>query len=345
MCVGKYGGYNFMIDMMYVRFRLTGIEYSNTYKNLQEYLKEKNPKHQLRKKGNCYITNAFAEQGFQELKLVSDVYGYRAIEIRLRPKILINPDGYYSVMTIKEFNAISDAFSKLIRDKLDLDATDLGNWQAKRIEPAADISVDEELIPLYIQLFKKGNIPDYFSKQYWDDGNNMYLVAKKITVNWYSRYPILQAKHKKSRKGFNDFSETQGILRFETQKRKCDQLVNNMMKKHVLRRQVMWYYKLIVGQGDYYSLEKSMAKIHCSEKNLLKALDLIKTLKLIDTCGSVSDARNVYIKGKDIKSASEKFYRRISQLRKLGINPVVLPKDWGIDYLENLYGRIEDAFR
>jgi hypothetical protein len=339
------------IDMLYLGYRLTSIEYNETYKLLQAYLKKHFPSKLLHKKSSdTYITYAFSNQGFQEIRLVKNRFDYCAIEVRFRPQLVINEEGYYKLTSIPEFVDVSVGFNYVVQDILDLPVPEFHKWKIKRVEAAVDISVEPELIPLYLQLFKKGNIPSYFlehkqTKEHWNSLTNVYLMASKVTVNWYNRYDTIKIKEmkseKKSGKKFQDYFETKGILRFETQLRKCNEDVIDVLDQELMLKKVMVFYKLIVGQGDYYSLENAKAIISKSANNTREYLELTRLLILIEKHDSITNAKKVYAKGKNNKAALDKFSKLIIKLGKLGINPVVLPEDCGITYLENLYKRIE----
>jgi len=65
---------------------------------------------------------------------------------------------------------------------------------------------------------------------------------------------------------------------------------------------------------------------------------------LVEKCGSINEAKQCYIQGKDEKQALNSFSKKINELRKLNINPIILPKDWGIVKLDNLFSKIEAQF-
>ncbi|MEX1029126.1 MAG: hypothetical protein WDZ91_03655 [Paenibacillaceae bacterium] len=343
------------VDMLYLSYKLTRVEYNEAFERIQEYLKKKHPSdllHRVKKGSDTYITYAFRKHGFQEIRLRKTVYGDCTIEIRFRPQLVINNQGYYVLTLVSEFNDVKVGFNYVIQDVMGLSVPDFYKWKAQRVEATVDISVQEELIPFYLQLFKCGNVPDYFfakkqTNERWDSITNVYLMGSKITVNWYDRYETIKIKEmksvKKSGKEFQDYTETKGMLRFETQLRKNNRPMKEMLDQGRLKAEVLRHYKQIVGEGDYYTMEKALAILREAVENPGKRLELMRLLTLIDECGSVFEAKKRYMKGKDAKAALDKFSKRINQLRKLGINPVVLPEEWGLTYLKNLYNKIEKA--
>jgi hypothetical protein len=62
---------------------------------------------------------------------------------------------------------------------------------------------------------------------------------------------------------------------------------------------------------------------------------LIETLEAIESAGSIYDARCQADTHKDT------FNDRLERLRALNINPVIIPNNWGNDYLPSLRSQIE----
>lgn len=211
-----------MIDMMYVFCRMTRVEYSEAFKSIQRYFELEDKSSKLRKDRydkQAYVTNGFAKIGFQEIRLRRNEWGYHALEIRLRPKLLLQKEAYYQLTAISEFQDVALRLDHILKDILGLMVPRFFQWQVRRVEYAADVPVQEGLIPKYLFLFKKGNLPLYFlanqnTRKYWGSQTNCYLMATTVTVNWYNRYETLLTKEKQSNKKFADFSTTKGILRF-----------------------------------------------------------------------------------------------------------------------------------
>ena len=224
----------------------------------------------------------------------------------------------------------------------------LREWIIQRVDAAVDLHVSKDLIPYYIRLFKKGNIPEYFfdrktTLKYWDSTKNIYLMAKNITINWYDRNETIHSKVR-SDKSFSDYEVTTGVLRFETQVRKADKSLAEILEKNFLKKKVVKFYELIVGTADYYTLDEAVRRVRHSVKRKSKGNELTELLQLINQYGSIFEAKRYYLQGKDKKSAADKFSKRINQLLQLGINPVVLPNEWRISHLKNLLPNIIEEF-
>lgn len=341
-----------MVDMMYLVHVMGKREHNKAFTLIQLYLKKYFNMSQLRKDKydkNAYITNAFSEFGFQEIRLRSASWGHCSIEVRLRPKLTIDKNGYYSVTKISEFEGVRNVFNYVLKDILSLNVPDFFYWTAKRIEAAVDIKLPEQQIPKYLSLFKMGFIPLYFlennkTKIYISSITNCYLMSENKTVNWYNRYETLLKKEKEVGKTFKDFALTKGLLRFETQVRDGKETVREVLSQQRLKNEVLKFYKMIVGKGDYYTLEKAEAIISQKVHNIRKRQTLISMLKLIKHCGGISTAKEVYVDDENAKASADKFGKMLKKLRDLNINPVLIPEEWGIDFLKNPYSEIEKEF-
>ncbi|MGR6544851.1 hypothetical protein [Paenibacillus tundrae] len=338
-----------MIDMMYIFYRMTRVEYNEAFKSVQRYFELTDRSSKPRKDTydkQAYITNGLSKIGFQEIRFKRNKWGYHALEIRLRPKLLLQAEAYYQLTAIPEFQDVALRFNHILKDILGLMVPQFFQWQVRRVEYAADVPVQEDLIPKYLFLFKKGNLPLYFftnqeTHKYWGSQTNCYFMATAVTVNWYNRYDTLSIKEKKSNKKFADFTTTKGILRFETQLRNGDGTVIDYLDCTRAEQEIMKFYKLIVGEGDYYTLDGAIQLIRQEVSCFQKKLELERLISQIANSSGVWQAKELFAQGKDRNKAADKFSKRLNQLRKLGINPVVLPSEWGITKLENLLDPIK----
>ncbi|MHA7963717.1 hypothetical protein ACX93W_06170 [Paenibacillus sp. CAU 1782] len=309
---------------------------------INEYMSAHYPKGKLRRDPEfkrSYLTNGLHKFGFQEIRLVIGKYGYFTIEIRFRPALLLDPqNGYYQLISVSDFNLVYEKFNALIVDEMKLPVPKLYQWRVERVEAAIDLRLKHELITLYIQLFKRGYIPSYFMKdettiKYLDSTTNLYLKASSITVNWYNRYETLKLKEQECGKKYDDYTETKGILRFETQVRNGVGYLHEILDAEFLKKEVLKFYKMIVGHGDFYSISKATEILHHKVINQTKKMRLTRLLRLIDEHGSIYEAKEVILN--EGTYSADSFSKQINQLRKLGISPIPIPKEWGVDKLLN----------
>ena len=71
--------------------------------------------------------------------------------------------------------------------------------------------------------------------------------------------------------------------------------------------------------------------IHSKHFHSQKEERLIRALKLVNDCRSITKAKAAY-QGSDLVA----FKRTLGDLASLGINPVTIPREWGIKHISNL---------
>lgn len=91
------------------------------------------------------------------------------------------------------------------------------------------------------------------------------------------------------------------------------------------------YYNSIIKKGDYYSLKKANQLIEEKCSSWDKITRLKNTLKLISEYGGIAKAKDNID-----KESIEDFRKSLRELTSLNINPVVIPEEWGIEFIPNL---------
>lgn len=335
--------------MLYLCYPITAREYDVIFLRLQGYLKKYYPKGQLRRGGTYrdgYVTNALSSLGFQEIILRKTKYNYMSLEIRLRPQLLVDITGYYKLTSLEDFEQVSTAFNFVVKDILRIHAPSFFYWRVKRFEAAVDIKLDKHIIPKYLFLFKQGYIPEYFLEnsitlKYLSSPTNMYLVSRRVAVNWYNRFETIKEKETKQKKKFLDYSDTDGILRFETQVRDSNNMMLDILDQEIIKDRVLNFYNIIVGKGDYYTLKSAYRILDEKVKNFKKRNELRKILLLSSKYQSINKVKHHYTTV--YNKNNEQFSKRINQIRALDINPVVLPQDWERIQMINLYKKIMES--
>lgn len=108
-----------------------------------------------------------------------------------------------------------------------------------------------------------------------------------------------------------------------------------MMSDEMCMNAIKNYYNKTIKPGDYYSYHYAERIILDQVSTGEKIYRLIDALKLIREKGGIANAK-ASMCGNDL----EKFRESLRDLRNLGINPVLIPDEWGIDHIRNLL----DAF-
>ena len=97
------------------------------------------------------------------------------------------------------------------------------------------------------------------------------------------------------------------------------------------------YFRRIVRSGDYYTLAKAKHIIETSDYSHKKKEKLIKILDATNKCRGIYKAR-LSPMGKELSD----FNLLLHDLDRLGINPVTIPREWGIEHIPNLLNAYYD---
>ncbi len=220
---------------------------------------------------------------------------------------------------------------------------DINCWTVQRIDYTRDIKTP--YCAEYIELLQRGNKPSRLridskdthkkeiDKKHYK-GSVRYR-CKGYTVNIYDKY-----KERIDKNITREIAEeSKNILRIEIQ---CNpSKIDYISKKNGIYGQtieslaylqaeqenmIKRAIKAIEGSGDYYTLKGAIDKVEKSTKKTTTKSDMTRLLQIVNQYRSVRKARANF---RDI----ERFNRLIEHLQELNINPVTIPKAWGIKTL------------
>ncbi len=332
-----------MIDTMTIYHEFKNYEeYENAKNTLDNYIKSFNKNQPLHWDGYRYTTNAFASYGMEELYLKQNIK-YRIL-VKLRPKLMIEDGNYNDVLRAYDVPELIMMYERRMNQIGLSQLSDLREWKAKRVDYAIDIIVSQKDIPVYIQLFKQGNIPEKLLNndktiEYWDADNNLYLAGTSYRVNFYDRYKTVNLKQEQKKKEYHNVDCLYGVMRFEIQLRDIDTTglkksgliqknsVEDFLNPDLCKYFVLKHYNTLIGKGNYYSYYDALSRCKSDTQRYI--------IKLVHESGSIYEAKRRFIKDNKRKS-EKKFSEIINKLQTNGINPVTL--DSG--YMENLYDKI-----
>src|SRR5690606_16637999 len=108
---------------------------------------------------------------------------------------------------------------------------------------------------------------------------------------------------------------------------------------------VVDYYNEVVGKEDYVTLNVArQCVMNCANFTNNEKKRMVEILELVNQKRSIYEARKAFIQEKGGSKDSKKiFNRNLIRIRKLSINPVTIPVNWGIEMLPNLYDEIIKA--
>ena len=314
------------------------------------------------------------------------VYGVKAI---ITPKVLLNKDYLAAATEddIQNFKSLFNIEARKISHILgDIDSYSMSrsdyclNFNLEEL----GISCSPEKMMI---LIKRGNIPKHFkerteysevSKRQKTNKESFYLESDSVTVNCYDKYTQLMNDEKHPCLNRED---AKGIIRFEVQcmYRKLYSMAKTKINKSdisessnemelsdlydalISRSRVAipidamlsddiaadvihkYFYKVIRG-GDYYSLEIARNMIQSEDCHQKKKDRLISALTLTNLCRSIHKAI-ITLEGTELQA----FKRSLKDLEQLRINPVTIPREWGIEHVPNLldtyYSKLYDVHK
>jgi hypothetical protein len=225
--------------------------------------------------------------------------------------------------------------------------------------------------PQMMALIRRGNIPkcftewaEYNDKSHRKEANKdtFYLQSNSLTINCYLKYEQLleefpdcpgledsrnlirfevQCKYPKVYSLAKKDRYNSGLYKSMSEEELWDELqygriITNppdvMLSDSVASDIVRKYFDKVIGNGDYYSLEIAKKKVQ-SENCRQKVRDrLIRALSLVNRYRGIAKAKTA-LHGEEL----ENFKRSLKGLRRIGINPVTIPRKWGIPHIRNLF--------
>jgi len=297
------------------------------------------------------------------------------IEVKINPKILSGVQDYISAATYADMETAIANFNREAR-KISSLLQDFSCYMLSRVDYCVNFSLNElapECTPeQIINLIKRSDIPTSYKewKTYDSASHRMkskpgsfYLINNSIHINCYSKYMQLADQSQKNElKGYQKVPQrtletAQDVIRFEVQcfypktymlARKAEQKGNDCLNKYesLLDHiecidKVSEYYKKTVGFGDWYTLEDAVKIVKNQHYNSQKERRLLDALVFVNQCRSVAKAK-AYYQG----DALDIFKKTLKDLSALGINPVTIPKEWGIKHIPNLlntyFNKVDD---
>lgn len=287
------------------------------------------------------------------------------IEVTINPKILGGIHDYITAATYDDMEAAVTNFN-LEAKRISPLLKSFGSYSLKRVDYCINFDLNELATGCtperIIELIKRGNIPPHYKEfmEYDDKAHRMkskpgsfYLINRCANVNCYSKLFALQNRSREREgRGLSTIPQAtldaaHGIIRFEVQckyhktytlsKRveasgnhdynKYESLLSHVMCIDTISH----YFKKVIGKGDWHTLKNATHIIECQHYNKQREKRLIDALQLVNQCRSVVKAKATF-QGDCLAD----FKRTLKDLSRLNINPVTIPKEWGIKYIPNL---------
>ena len=115
-------------------------------------------------------------------------------------------------------------------------------------------------------------------------------------------------------------------------------LLKNSIKYQACLDTINYYYGKSVGRGDRFTLSEAEKIIVRQHFNRQKRDRLLNALQEVNQCRSLARAKATH-QGKDLAA----FKLTLKDLSDIGINPVTIPREWGITHIPNLMHTFNDV--
>ena len=287
------------------------------------------------------------------------------LEARMNPKFLA---GIHDYLTSAVYGDMNIAISNFILEskKISPLLSKFDDYKIKRIDYCVNISLDDFKIscsPEQItNLIKRSDIPFHYKE--WMEYDNIahrmkskpesfYLCSRSVNINYYSKYlQLLNLSNQNLKNGYSPVDQetldaSRNIYRFEVQykyfktyslSQKFEaaedtgpNISMQFFKPLTCIEIVSSYYEKVIGKGDWYTLQEAVQKIKSKNFNSQKEKRLIDALQYVSQCRSLAKAKAL-LHGYKL----EAFKRTLNELSSFNINPVTIPKEWGIKHIPNL---------
>lgn len=279
-----------------------------------------------------------------------------SIKATINPKILLGEQDYLAASTVDYLPDVEALFN-IEAKKISPILGEFKHYTISRPDYCVNFDLKELEIPCtseqMITLIKRGDIPSHYSereepdkisKRNKTDKNSFYLESKSVTINCYRKRSQLEKKFTNC----PDIESAENIIRFEVQ---CNYLKTYLLAKSIrykpdisksdIIREMLSpdfcahiikdYFRRVVRDGDYFTLDGAIKDVKSNHFRYPKEERLINVLKDINQFRGIHKVKAM-LHGEELVT----FKRTLNDLCSIGINPVTIPRDWGIPRIPNL---------
>lgn len=233
-----------------------------------------------------------------------------------------------------------------------------------------------------MKLVKQGNIPKWYTERSEDYDkkqhrkvtykNSLYLTCGSVNTNCYWKYPQQDENHPNY--SFRELSRD--VIRLEVQCKypklyslskgiketskywvSTDDLpldevweiivednhnpsnpVDVVLKDQILEKIIRKHFYKILRKGDYFTLEGAREIVESYDFRRSKEERMVYALEMVKKHHGIAKAKSK-LHGQDLAD----FKRSLTDLDDILVNPVTIPRRWGIEHIPNLLGAYYDA--
>ena len=279
------------------------------------------------------------------------------VEAKINPKILAGETDYV--------RAANESYLPRVAARFDEEAEKLSKrlgWFYQYRPNRVDYCVNFDLLELgfpvtpeqMMELIGRSNIPAHYSEyqEYHPKDHRMkslpdqfYLISNSVVINSYGKYAYFRDNHPDNQ----SMEDSRHVIRLEVQckymklyamtadlKRRGasdSEITRYLFSDHVARAVVISFFDRVIMRGDYYTLRDATEKVIARNFRDSKRERLIGTLNLISQQRSIHGAKETLTQeGGDLPG----FNQALHELVDANINPVTVPKSFGIKHIPNL---------
>lgn len=279
-----------------------------------------------------------------------------SIKAKINPKILSGETDYLSAATADCFEEVEVSFD-IEAEKISSSLKNFNSYSYNRIDYCFNGDIQELKIGCtaeqMMKLIKRSNIPDGFIELKEYDKNShrakaykhsFYLKNNSVVINCYGKNAQLKQQYPDN----ICLEDSRDLIRFEVQCKypkvyaissKIEKraggshsiLMKEMISDKVCRDTIEKYFHKIVRKGNYFTLDGARWMVEAYHFRRDKEERLIEVLEFISECRGIAKAKDKF-RGEELKE----FKRSLKDLDEIFVNPVTIPRNWGIDYIPNL---------
>lgn len=150
------------------------------------------------------------------------------------------------------------------------------------------------------------------------------------------------------KQGLGNFSEIQGGIEDDGKKQISETVIDiaqsdvaaimeQMLSDEICSRTIETYFYKVMKKGDYYTYDAAKQRIESRVSKWEKVIRLETALQMVHEYGGIAKVKEALQ-----EEELEEFRMSIRDLTGMGINPVTIPKTYGIEHIPNL---LDNYFR
>ena len=282
------------------------------------------------------------------------------VTLAMNPLNMIKPSNIYRIdlfrCSKKNVRLLSKRFRSIISNLLGYEYGSLSGWKARRVDYTANLGFNtEEEKKAFYKIVHKSSLYSRTSRKYIKD---IDLEDQSAAEGNKGYKTLFYDKSEEIEEHFKDGSRKNALLKRSRYTIRMEHQcfyneLNKIRDRHQFRnKSIVRYlrediaveflterYRKMVGEGDFYSLDSAVRKIESSSLTKLRKRRVVKFLHEVnDDNGTMKKAKRNISRRFSVST----FRSRKKDLASIGINPVLLDEESGLDYIESPLKTIED---